>query len=373
MFVEPSRSTCTWVEKCVMSTPPSEILWPKKDSTWISISNRSAWNKGGVPTGSRPCKVRPSNRTCKASHWIWKLPSSTRAPVAFSISRTIVRRAHRSASPLPTMYASVRPAATASVAAKAIPCFKRNFLFLSLIFTRMIYRASGLPAGRCYFDLQVRFGFIQPFRREAGDRALREQFADLSLDVGQARRRLIFLRQLRQQFFLIVSFDIGGFDLHRRAKLVIDITLDINLPREHLPDLLRGKPQLTQLGGIRLGTSELRGEQPVVALRASFDQLLECPKFAHLAQQNDVAFDAGRDAIDHAPRLLLRHPARDCRRGCSKQQDPDEDGGRAPHQNVVPRLMKNWKDGSRESVVWQAAAAVAGHVPLCTTNRAGLS
>ncbi len=60
------------------------------------------------------------------------------------------------------------------------------------------------------------------------------------------------------------------------------------------------------------------GEQPVVAPRASFDQLLECPQFAHLAQQNDVAFDAGRNAIDHAPRLLLRHPARDCRRGSSK-------------------------------------------------------
>jgi len=40
----------------------------------------------------------------------------------------------------------------------------------------MIYRASGLPAGRCYFDLQVRFGFIQPFCREAGDRATAAKF-----------------------------------------------------------------------------------------------------------------------------------------------------------------------------------------------------
>src|SRR3979490_3270592 len=245
MFVEPSRSTCTWAEKCDMSTLPREILWPQKESTWISISNRSAWNKGGVTASSRPCKVRPSNRTCNVSHWIWKLPSSTRVPVAFSSSRTIVRRAHRSASPLPMIYVSVRPTATASVAAKAIPCFKRNFLFLSLIFTRMIHRTSGLPAGRRYFDLQVRFGFIQPFRREAGDRALREQFADLSLDIGEARRRLIFLRQLRQQFFLIVSFDIGGFDLHRRAKIVIDITLHVNSPREPFAALLPGHTPLT--------------------------------------------------------------------------------------------------------------------------------
>src|SRR3977135_128111 len=61
MFVEPSRSTCTWVEKCDMSTLPNEILWPQKDSTWISISNRSAWNKGGVPAGSRPAQDVPES------------------------------------------------------------------------------------------------------------------------------------------------------------------------------------------------------------------------------------------------------------------------------------------------------------------------
>src|SRR5882672_1634237 len=258
MFVEPSRPTSTWAEKCDMSTFPSEILRPQKDSTWISISNRSAWNKGGVLADSRPCNVSPSNRRCKARHLMWKLPSSTRAPVAFSSPSTILRRAHKSASPLPTMYASASARPTASVAHNAIPCFKRNFLFLPLIFARMNYRASGLPACQRYFDLQARFGFIQPFRGEVGDRALREQFADLSLDVGLARRRLIFSRQFRQKFLLIIVFDIGGFDLRRRAKLVVDITLDVNLPREQLPNLRRGQPQLTQLGGIRLGISVLR-------------------------------------------------------------------------------------------------------------------
>src|SRR5712691_4112105 len=374
MFVEPSRSTCTWVEKCDMSTLPSEILRPQKDSTWISISNRSAWNKGGFPAGSRPCNVRPSNRRCKARHLIWKLPSSTRAPVAFSSSSTTLRRAQRSASPLPTMYASARARATAAVAHIAIPCFQRNFLFLSLIFTRTNYRASRLRIGQCHFDLQPRFCFIQPFCGEVCDRVLREQFADLPLDIGEARRGLILPGQLRQQFLLIIVCDIGGLDLRRRAKFVIDITLDIDLPRKQLPNLRSGQSEPVQLRGVCLGTSELRDEpreftvdfrlcglrkmrfvgfglhhplldelrkQPVVALRAPLDQLLECPEFTHLAQQDDVAFYPRRNAIDHAPRLSLRCPARHCRRGSHKQQGQNEDGSRAPHQKVVPKLIKN--------------------------------
>ena len=35
----------------------------------------------------------------------------------------------------------------------------------------------------------------------------------------------------------VIVFDVGGFDLHCRAKLVIDITLDINLPCEQFPNL----------------------------------------------------------------------------------------------------------------------------------------
>jgi hypothetical protein len=104
-------------------------------------------------------------------------------------------------------------------------------------------------------------------------------------------------------------------------------------------------------------------EQPPVALRMAFDQLLESVKFAHLALQNNVAFDARHNAVHHARRLRRRGPAERVRRACRSQKQ-DEDENRLAHQNVVPRLIKNWNPGSLVSVVRQAAVVVGGHVPL---------
>ena len=43
------------------------------------------------------------------------------------------------------------------------------------------------------------------------------------------------------------------------------------------------------------------GEQLVVAFRLAFDQLLKRPQLAHLALQDDVALDAGHNAVHDAP------------------------------------------------------------------------
>ena len=104
------------------------------------------------------------------------------------------------------------------------------------------------------------------------------------------------------------------------------------------------------------------GEQLVVTFRMALDQLLERAQFAHLALQDDVVLDARHDAI-HDAAGLRRRRNRDRAPRSDRSHEPDANEHRAPHQNVVPRLMKNWKPGSLVNVVRHAAVAVAGHVP----------
>jgi len=108
----------TWARGCHVDAPQRNLM-AQKDSTWISIPIDGLDNGAVGPAGSRPA-VRQSNRTCKASPLIWKLPSSTRAPVAFqSPARSCdAPQASESRSD------DVRkrgPTGTASGAAKAIP------------------------------------------------------------------------------------------------------------------------------------------------------------------------------------------------------------------------------------------------------------
>ena len=89
--------------------------------------------------------------------------------------------------------------------------------------------------------------------------------------------------------------------------------------------------------------------------------------------EDNVVFDARHNAIHDAAGLLRLRNRRRVRRK-DRSHEPDENEYGAPHQNVVPRLIKNWKPGSLDSVVRHAAVEVGGHVPLYgVRNFAGLS
>ena len=88
-------------------------------------------------------------------------------------------------------------------------------------------------------------------------------------------------------------------------------------------------------------------EQFVVAFRVAVDQLLKGAEFAHLALQNDVALNARHDAVHHACGLRRRGNAERLRRA-RRGPERNENENRQTHQNVVPKLKKNWKAGSRD-------------------------
>jgi len=168
-------------EVCLVDSP-SEIFGPERFHMDIDLQS-IGWKTGGFPAGSRQWQSEAVEPHVQGSHLdYWELPSSTRrSGRLFNPRRSCAAPTGPQARSC--MYVSGEANATPAWRQKGHPMLLSENFILVVIFTRMIYRASGLPVAGVTSIFKCALVSSAIIARLVIE-PLREQFADLSLDVG---------------------------------------------------------------------------------------------------------------------------------------------------------------------------------------------
>ena len=151
---------------------------------------------GGVPAGSRPCKVatRRISRKCHPS-----MLEASQLDARPSVAQFLHDQAARPAigKPVPITYATASKMASPSMLTSARPCFGKFSPCCPSYRRCLILKLAGSRPPCSIFKPFVSSGH---FAMKFADLALHQNFADLVFDVGLSRRRLSLFRKLWWQF-----------------------------------------------------------------------------------------------------------------------------------------------------------------------------